>query len=415
MRHDRLNPGNPWMVGIVVLGVLGACSSDETASTSASSAASSGAGPGASSSSASSGDGATGSGGGATGSGGGATGSGGQGGGGGGAGGEGGQSSGNGGAGGGNIGACPSSSIIGWATESGHGVAMTTGGGNAAPVTVTTAAELQQYALDPQPQVIQFTGTIAIPELELASNKTIVGLDSAATINGGIRIRGQSEDPAEMISNVILRNFKLNAAMNDNDGDGVQIHYAHHVWADHLEVYDASDGNFDIVHGSDFVTVSWTKFYYTNNAPAADHRFSTLIGHSDNNASEDTGRLRVTFHHNWWSDSIIERMPRIRFGQIHLFNNYYSAAGNNYTIGAGLQAKAVVENNYFDGVNDPHIFYNGAPTAQIVASGNTYIGVSDTSAKDVGQGSAFDPPYAYSLDTPNGALKDAVKQCAGPQ
>lgn len=421
MRYACLNRSNALMAALVVLGAVVGCSSEETTeNTGPGSTASSGSGSDASSASASasaSGTGATGTGGGAGGQSAGGTGGEGTGGqsagagGSGGSGGEGGSS----GTGGSNAGACPSSSLIGWAAASGHGVETTTGGGNATPVTVTTAAELQQYAIDPQPQVIQFTGEISIPELEFASNKTLIGLDPSATLKGGIRIRGKSKDPAQMISNVILRNFTLNAATGENDGDGVQIHYAHHVWADHLDIYDGTDGNLDVVHGSDFVTVSWTKFHYTDNAPDPSHRFSNLIGHSDNNAAEDTGRLHITYHHDWWADKVTERMPRIRFGEIHIFNNYYSAAGNNYSIGAGLQAKARVENNYFDGVNDPHIFYDGEPTAQIVASGNTYIGLSDTSAKQTGQGASFTPTYMYKLDTADGGLKDVVKQCAGPR
>jgi pectate lyase len=108
-------------------------------------------------------------------------------------------------------------------------------------------------------------------------------------------------------------------------------------------------------------------------------------------------------------------MPRVRFGSVHLYNNYYAARGNNYAIGAGLQALLVIENNYFDGVNDPHLFYDGEPTAQIVASDNTYIGVSDTTAKDTGQGSAFQPPYSAMLAPADAALKDVVTSCAGPQ
>lgn len=75
----------------------------------------------------------------------------------------------------------------------------------------------------------------------------------------------------------------------------------------------------------------------------------------------------------------------------------------------------MIENNYFDDVHDPHVFYGGEPTAQIAASGNTYVGASDTSAKDSGQGSAFQPPYAAALETADQALKTIVTGCAGPQ
>src|SRR6185436_14214434 len=92
---------------------------------------------------------------------------------------------------------CPTSGLLGWASVSGHGVELTTGGGNTAPVLVTTAAELQQAASDPQPRVIQFAGTISLPELKLTSNKTIEGMGPGATLIGGIRIRGTSTDPSK--------------------------------------------------------------------------------------------------------------------------------------------------------------------------------------------------------------------------
>src|SRR5262249_55836614 len=212
-----------------------------------------------------------------------------------------------------------------------------------------------------------------------------------ATIRGGLRIRGSSD---EFVHNVIVKNLRVNAAESDVDGDGVQIHYAHHVWIDHCEVWDASDGNLDIVHGSNWITVSYTKFRYTDAAPKQDHRFSNLVGHSDDNGDEDTDRLKVTFHHDLWAEGVIERMPRVRFGQVHAFNNAYLAEGNNYAIGAGFEAQLLIENNAFVGVKNPHIFYDAEPTAQIVANDNLYEKTSGD--QQSGQGNAFDPPYPYT-------------------
>jgi hypothetical protein len=53
-----------------------------------------------------------------------------------------------------------------------------------------------------------------------------------------------------------------------------------------------------LTHAVNWVTVSWTKVRYTpayRGAPGeevAQHRFASLIGHSDDNAAEDTNRLR---------------------------------------------------------------------------------------------------------------------------
>ncbi|WP_104981451.1 pectate lyase family protein [Sorangium cellulosum] len=330
----------------------------------------------------------------------------------GGSGGQGGEGAGSG-SGGGSTGGCPASALVGWAGESGHGVATTTGGLGGATVTATTAEQLLEHAESAEPLIIQISGDIELSgvDIDVASNKTLVGVGPGATLRGRLQIRGKSI--GEPIQNVIVQNLKIDASSTVDDG--IQIHFAHHVWVDHVEIWDALDGNLDVVHGSDLVTVSWSKFHYTSNAPDPAHRFSNLVGHSNNNADEDTGRLRVTYHHTWWAEGVTERMPRVRFGEVHVFNNYYSAAGNNYAIGGGLQARLRIENNYFDGVKDPHVFYEAEPTAQIVASGNAYIGLADTTRKESGQGSAFTPPYTAALDPADAALKDVVMRCAGPR
>ncbi len=52
---------------------------------------------------------------------------------------------------------------------------------------------------------------------------------------------------------------------------------------------------------------------------------------------------RITFHHNWWSTNVAERMPRVRFGQVHAFNNYYGTGlgtnlDNDHCVRAALPA-----------------------------------------------------------------------------
>jgi pectate lyase len=170
----------------------------------------------------------------------------------------------------------------------------------------------------------------------------------------------------------------------------------------------------DVVHGSDFVTVSWSKFRFSETAPYEDHRFSNLVGHSDsaNAAAEDRGALKVTFHHNWWAERVVERMPRVRFGQVHVLNNYYSSAGNNYVVRAGFESDVLVEGNYFDGVGKPHEINedDGGP-GKLTATNNEYV--ATTGAQDA-TGTAFAPPYAYAAD-PALDVKALVMANAGPR
>jgi pectate lyase len=275
------------------------------------------------------------------------------------------------------------------------------------------AEELAELAGDATPRVIEISGAFAAPRLQIASNKTLIGVGANATINGGLRIRGQSDAP---VSNVIVRNLRVNGATSEVDGDAVQIYFAHHVWIDHVEIWDGPDGNLDIVHGSNWVTVSWSKFRYTDAAPDAEHKFASLIGHSDDNASEDTNRLKVTMHHNYWAEGVIERMPRVRFGQVHVFNNYFAARGNNYCVRAGRGASLLVEANVFEGVDSPHEFNNDEDrtTAHITSRDNVYTDV--TGAREVGgDGTPFtNPPYAANLDA-GSSVAERVRACAGPR
>jgi pectate lyase len=286
---------------------------------------------------------------------------------------------------------------VGWAAQPGDGVEVTNGGLGGEEVTAGSAEELKAYAASPEPLVIRIATSLEVGTLDVVSNKTLMGVGGDVTLSGGIRIRPlKSSDP--IVSNVVIRNLRIDAASSppEDGGDGIHIERAHHVWVDHCDVFDAADGNTDVTHGSSWVTVSWTKFHYTPGAPKQDHRFSNLIGHSENSADTDRDRLKVTYHHNFWSEGVEQRMPRVRFGQVHVFNNYVNAPGAIATVAAGTEAQLLVENNHFQGVNDAHFFHEGSLTAQIAAMGNAYI--DTTGKRDVGQGASFTAPYPYALD-----------------
>ena len=58
----------------------------------------------------------------------------------------------------------------------------------------------------------------------------------------------------------------------------------------------------------------------------------------------------MTLHHNLF-ENIGQRAPRVRFGQVHVYNNVYrSAADTNYhsTWGVGVESQIFAENNYFE-------------------------------------------------------------------
>jgi pectate lyase len=143
-----------------------------------------------------------------------------------------------------------------------------------------------------------------------------------------------------------------------------------------------------------------------------------LIGGGSTHSDTDSGKNNVTVHHNWFGNLVDQRMPRLLFGKGHIYNNYYSATDNSYAIGTGSWASAFIENNYFDGVHNPHRFQDSNPS-YIKASGNTYHNTSGK--KETGSGgsgsnppSAWTPSYSYSLDSAS-KVPELVKRCAGPQ
>ena len=289
---------------------------------------------------------------------------------------------------------------IGWATQGG----TITGGGNAAPTTVTTLGQLNAVAGGSGAAVIQISGTIA-GIVTVGSNKTILGL-CGAEIDGSVDMTRSS--------NVIMRNLKI-VGYNCTDSPGAcssgndAVHVEkgnHHLWFDHLDISDGSDGNLDITHGADFITISWTKFHYSGRR-AGGHQFCNLIGHDDANAAEDTGHLNVTLHHVWWAENVDQRMPRVRFGKVHVFNSLYTAAGDSACIELGVSCNIRSENNVFMGVSNT-VDNSHADAASIIES----IG-NQGSATNIG-GPSFTPPYGYAVD-PVASVAAAVMSGAGPK
>jgi pectate lyase len=278
--------------------------------------------------------------------------------------------------------------LMGFASVNAMGQNGTTGGEGGETVTVTTGERLSFYASRETPYIIQVQGEITVSSVSIHDNKTIVGIGEQPTIHGQVYVNGHK--------NVIIRNLYLSGA----DGDCITIiNGAHHVWVDHCDMSDSTDGLCDISRRSDYVTVSWCKFHYSK--PVGDHRFSCLIGSSDRQTA-DANSLHITMHHNWWAENCIERMPSVRYGAMHLFNNYYSSKGNNYCIRSRLGAEVFVENNFFSQVNDPHTIYVdktekklNIPKGCLKASGNIYDRITGT--KEEG-GTVFVPPYKYALD-----------------
>ncbi|MEV4489845.1 cellulose binding domain-containing protein [Micromonospora coxensis] len=280
----------------------------------------------------------------------------------------------------------PQTGLVGWATQNGG----TTGGGSAASTTVTSASALTSALGSTSASVIRVSGTISCSGmLRARSNKTILGNPGATIAGCGFNVSGDR--------NVIIRNLTFR---NWND-DAINVQEsATNIWIDHNTFTSGYDGAVDIKRGSDFVTVSWNRVY--------GHDKAMLLGHSDDNAGQDTGHLRVTYHHNWF-DGSNQRHPRVRFGNpVHVFNNYYRNNGG-YGVASTMGAGVLVEGNYFENVDDPfHLGEGSSGPGTLVARNNHFV----NSGSGQAGGSVRSIPYPYSLDTASN-VKSIVSGGAG--
>lgn len=302
----------------------------------------------------------------------------------------------------------PALPLTGWATQNGG----TTGGANYGTVTVDNVNDLKSYAKAGNKTIYIKPGTYA-GTVEVGSNVTLYGYP-------GVTITQPSKGSGIKISkskNVIIRNISVKGvgAVDEDDEDCLQInHEATNVWIDHVHVYDGHDGNMDIVNQSNYITVSWSKFTYTS--ASKNHQFSNLFGNSDTK-TEDANALKITVHHNWWGDGVKERMPRVRFGQVHVVNNLYTSKASSYCVRAGMKANIRVENNVFIGVKNPLDYNNQSKEdAKVSMIGNYY---ESTSGNTTGQGTAFTPTYKMGVTDVSTkekayALRDSIQAYAGP-
>jgi len=324
----------------------------------------------------------------------------------------------------------------GWASQAGG----TSGGSAAATAQIYSVANRAQLvnAINnggTNPKIIKVSGTIDMSEgvpyantgdqairgaIRLKSNTTLIGA-GAGIVNGHIQLVG--------VSQIIIRNLKIVApcdvgpVWDPNDGangawnsayDAIGISGSDHIWIDHNTFTDAPmtdnllpvengqlkqchDGALDITNASDYVTVSYNVF--------GEHHKNNLIGSGDG-ATADEGKLRVTFSNNVFRN-VSSRAPRVRYGQVHLFNNYFTGSreaavyANLYSIGAGYNSRILSQSNVFEiggaqGCSSIVVNPGGAATGTFKDSGSLLNGTL-LSGCTINSNVTWTPPYAYSV------------------
>ena len=271
----------------------------------------------------------------------------------------------------------------------------------------------------------------------IGSNTTIIGINNARIMFGGLIIRGGA-------NNIIIRNVTFwdahgSTAQNtvyfpDSKASATALQVENNpggsnIWVDHCKFTDGTcidlarnynhDGAFDIKYGR-FITVSNTEF--TN------HDKVMLVGSNDDTSAVpnylNPTERQITLHNNYFH-GVTQRMPRTRGTQMHIYNNYYSNIGvqenSGSFMGPGANAQFIVENNYFeekpfggktieyfsspaDLLYQPKVFYNG----NNIANNNTIWWVRASAAAR-----PWEPGYTYTLKN-NAVLPSTIPVTAGP-
>lgn len=287
-------------------------------------------------------------------------------------------------------------------------------GGNS--VVVTTDTELTTALGKSEKLIIYIQGTISTNSIikVQAKNKTLLGLPGSALTNpnrtkasSGILYFKPGSD------NLILRNitFKSAGAYDVDGNDNLCIDNTTNIWIDHCDFQDGVDGNFDCKNASDNIAVTWCRFRYLieplggGSGGSDTHCYSNLWGSSDSQ-TQDRGHLNTTFQFCWWDEGCIDRMPRVRFGKIHIANCLYNSSVTSGCIGVGKEADIYVEKSAFIGIKKAHKTYNDDGKLRFDQC------LFSNTPTDTGTDSSFTP--TYTLETiPAEEVENVVSQYAG--
>lgn len=227
-----------------------------------------------------------------------------------------------------------------------------------------------------------------VVQMPIGSNTSIIGIgNNARIINGNLNIGPSASAPVE---NIVIRNIGFEDAFDffpqwdptdsttgrwNSAYDLISVQYARRIWVNHNSFSDGTrtddrfpsvwtetvngvdyrgsdfkvqhhDGAVDVTRNGDLVTVS--------NNYLANHDKTFLIGGTDTASltAENPTALRVTFNDNYFLN-LRQRLPRVRYGQVHVFNNVYVGAAADtaypFLIGftVGQSGKIYAENNVF--------------------------------------------------------------------
>jgi pectate lyase len=272
--------------------------------------------------------------------------------------------------------------------------------------------------------------------INVRSNKTVFSSTGATLRHGSFNISGQNNI---IVRNLRFRglwefdegsqdppnNAPWGYKIQDWDYFTVQNN-SHNIWIDHCDFEKSYDGICDVKAAADLVTVSWSRLggdtegavtrqiaylekiyqgqltdsritstfynglrtgvYASQGIPLQSpqdivthelpHDKCNLIGSADT-ATGDIGYLNVTFHHIFYH-ACQQRLPRMRFGNAHVYNLYVDNtivhSGANMGTATTCDAAVFAENNYYFEIADPFPAQSGtSPPGRITQTGSKWI------------------------------------------
>ncbi|KAL6606608.1 hypothetical protein ACP70R_042261 [Stipagrostis hirtigluma subsp. patula] len=188
-------------------------------------------------------------------------------------------------------------------------------------------------------------------ELIVSSNKTIDGRGAQVHIVGAqitvqqvqhVIIHGVHIHHSVHHSGGMIRDSKRHYGLRtESDGDGISVMASSNIWVDHVSMYNCSDGLIDVINGSTAVTISNSHF--------TKHDHVMLFGAKDEHTQDRVMQVTVAFNH--FGKGLVQRMPRVRYGFVHVVNNDYTH-WMMYAIGGNQNPTIISQGNRFVAPDD---------------------------------------------------------------
>ncbi len=219
------------------------------------------------------------------------------------------------------------------------------------------------------------------------NNISIMGVDKTSILDGlGLNFKS--------VNNVIVQNLTIHHPSRSklNEKDCLEFNSCKGVWVDHCELYndtptnssekDYYDGLLDVKNDSRNITISYNYLH--------DAWKTSLVGSGPDDVFETR---HLTYHHNIF-ESCNSRVPMVRGGKAHIYNNKYINILSR-GLDSRFGAEVFVENNIYENCKNNVIGWHEEAQGYFNAVGNEFRNCKTTSVTSTCD---FTPSYRYTLD-----------------